>query len=89
MNIGSKILGLAVVLGLVGCFASSEDSTRACNLSATSSEADVPICEGDDVHVDTSAANSLGAANVTPQASDAGNAPRFRMPNNKHPDLAR
>lgn len=93
MTNGSKILGLAALLGLVGCIASEEPSTLGCtarqNLSATSSEADVPICESDDVHVNPSTAEWRGGANLALQGSDANDAPRIRMPNNKHPELTR
>ncbi len=93
MTNGSTILGLAAVLGLVGCIGSEEPSTLGCtaqqNLAATSGEGDVPICESDDVHVDTSTAETRGAATFALQASDAGDAPRTKMPNIKHPDLTR
>lgn len=88
----SKILGLAAVIGLVGCLANDESSTltattRQC-LTATSGEAYDPVRGEDDVPLDPCSAEPFIFGKVAFDSND-GDTSAARMPNIKNPDLSK
>jgi hypothetical protein len=78
MNNGSKILGLAMVIGLVGCLAGEEPSTLTGATPQGLTATRAPVVEDDDVE-------------PAKRASDSSDddATAARMPNIKHPDLTK
>ena len=91
MNNGSKILGLAVVIGLVGCLANEESSTLTGTtrqgLTATGGATQAPILQARILEEDAVPVDPGKLASDSSDDDDDANA--ARMPNIKHPDLTR